>query len=666
MKQRPEAMAMSQRGQQDNVYSLKGKVSQLNTYTVYSLKGKVSKLHSVYRLEGKVSKLHRYSLEGLTQVLADVLAEVRLSISRDISGADLLHNLLSAPWLRSLLRVYECLLQQKNAKCVLTPYLPYSSGLSQEVMANLREVTTPTPEILELYRLLEKPHVQALLLTHDTVAKKDYDPVLPPVPPDLPSDEEAMRIVCMVKNKQPLGATIKKDLKTKEILVARVIHGGLADRSGLLNPGDKLVEVNGRPMRGLEPEQVIQILTNSRGTIMFKVIPNLTQPDNQQATVFVRAMADYAPALDRTIPCPDAGMAFHKGELLEIVDQTDALWWQARKLDSSAACAGLIPSTNSLKKRLREVWFSEPPQGHTCIKPYDDDDLGVIDLKFDDTDEDAVETEEAENDYTRDGIYIAGFRRSIRLWRRRTQSKRRQSCHSCCPTNSHGSLANPYEEVVTFQRNPEDPPRLIALIGPSGVGVNELRKRIIKINPMKFQGAVPHTTRPLKRSEEAGREYHFISRELFEYMACNHRFLEYGEYKGHFYGTSVDAIKEVIDSGKVCVIDIEPHSIPSIRTKRLQPFIIFVRPPSLDRLRQTRRSAKIFTLYQMERSFRDEDFREMEQTSGRLETLYGHYFDRVLVNEDLRETCLQLFNLIQHAQEDQQWVPTAWTLPDEP
>ncbi|XP_062391130.1 MAGUK p55 subfamily member 4-like [Sardina pilchardus] len=598
MKQRPEAMAMTQIGQQDN-------------------------------------------------------AEVRLSISRDISGADLLHSLLSAPWLRSLLRV----------------------------MANLREVTTPTPEILELYHLLEKPHVQALLLTHDTVAKKDYDPVLPPVPADMPADEEAMRIVCMVKNKQPLGVTIKKDLKTKEIFVARVIHGGLADRSGLLNPGDKLVEVNGRPMRGLEPEQVIQILTNSRGNIVFKVIPNLTQPDNQQATVFVRAMADYAPVLDRTIPCADAGMAFHKGELLEIVDQSDALWWQARKLDSSAACAGLIPSTNSLKKKLREVWFSEPPQRHTCIKPLDsfddddddDDDLGVIDLKFDDTDEDAIETGrralrryEAENDYTRDGIYIAGFRRSIRLWRRRTQSKRRQSCHSCCPSNSHGSLANPYEEVVTFQRNPEDPPRLIALIGPSGVGVNELRKRIIKINPMKFQGAVPHTTRPLKRSEEAGREYHFISRELFEYMACNHRFLEYGEYKGHFYGTSVDAIKEVIDSGKVCVIDIEPHSLPSIRTKRLQPFIIFIRPPSLERLRQTRRSAKIFTFYHIERSFRDEDFREMEQTSGRLETLYGHYFDRVLVNEDLRETCLQLFNLIQHAQEDRQWVPTAWTLPDEP
>lgn len=36
------------------------------------------------------------------------------------------------------------------------------------------------------------------------MAQKDYDPVLPPIPDDLPDDEEATRIVCLVKNKQPL------------------------------------------------------------------------------------------------------------------------------------------------------------------------------------------------------------------------------------------------------------------------------------------------------------------------------------------------------------------------------------------------------------------------------------------------------------------------------
>lgn len=46
--------------------------------------------------------------------------------------------------------------------------------------------------------------IKALLSAHDTIALKDYEPVLPPMPEDLPDDEEATRIVCLVKNKQPL------------------------------------------------------------------------------------------------------------------------------------------------------------------------------------------------------------------------------------------------------------------------------------------------------------------------------------------------------------------------------------------------------------------------------------------------------------------------------
>lgn len=42
---------------------------------------------------------------GLTQILALVIAEVRGSINKDINGAELLHSLLNAPWLQSLLKV---------------------------------------------------------------------------------------------------------------------------------------------------------------------------------------------------------------------------------------------------------------------------------------------------------------------------------------------------------------------------------------------------------------------------------------------------------------------------------------------------------------------------------------------------------------------------------
>lgn len=45
---------------------------------------------------------------------------------------------------------------------------------------------------------------QALLSAHDTVAQRDYGPILPPMPDELPEDEEATRTVCLVKNNQPL------------------------------------------------------------------------------------------------------------------------------------------------------------------------------------------------------------------------------------------------------------------------------------------------------------------------------------------------------------------------------------------------------------------------------------------------------------------------------
>uniref|UniRef100_A0A3Q1JYJ1 Uncharacterized protein n=1 Tax=Anabas testudineus TaxID=64144 RepID=A0A3Q1JYJ1_ANATE len=416
------------------------------------------------------------------------------------------------------------------------------------------------------------------------------------------------------------GATIRRDEETGDIYIARVIHGGLADRSGLLHPGDMLVEVNGNPVGGLEPEQVIQILINSQGTILFKVIPNPAQISSGQTPVYMKAMVDYCPQQDPSIPCPDAGMAFSRGDLLEVVDQSDGQWWQARKLPCTASCAGLIPSASMLKSKQREQWWCQPLHIHT-----------------------------------------SGFRRSFRLWRRTSYRRRRQSCTSCSPNTT---LSTPYEEVALYQRPPQENHRLIILVGASGVGVNELRKRLIKLNPSTFQGPVPHTTRPIRAGEQTGREYHFVTKELFEYMACNHRFVEFGEYKGHLYGTSTDAVDDVLKRGRVCIIDAEAHSIQQLRTRKLKPYVIFIKAPSPESLRQTRRDARVITNFAINRAFTD-DFMELEDVSRLIEAKYKQFFDTVLVNEDLQDSCIQLCSIIQQAQDEPQWIPVSWTRTEE-
>ncbi|XP_030894548.1 MAGUK p55 subfamily member 7-like, partial [Leptonychotes weddellii] len=117
----------------------------------------------------------------------------------------------------------------------------------------------------------------ALLSVHDTVAQKNYDPVLPPMPDDIDDEEDSVKIIRLVKNREPLGATIKKDEQTGAIIVARIMRGGAADRSGLIHVGDELREVNGIPVEDKRPEEIIQILAQSQGAITFKIIPSIKE-----------------------------------------------------------------------------------------------------------------------------------------------------------------------------------------------------------------------------------------------------------------------------------------------------------------------------------------------------------------------------------------------------
>ncbi|KAF7663188.1 hypothetical protein LDENG_00214790 [Lucifuga dentata] len=603
---------------------------------------------------------------GVSQILTDVIEEVRQSVQQEIDGVEVLHDLLNSPWLHSLLKVYECL--QSFLTDSPTPALDYASGLSFQLLVDIRSLPGCSEEAKELYRLLRQPHLQALLSAHDTVAQKDYDPVLPPMPDDLPDEEEATRIVCLVKNKQPLGATIKRNEITGEIFVARVIHGGLADRSGLLHAGDRIVEVNGFPVHGLEPEQVIQVVqARAQGTIMFKVVPITERPIHNQTMLYVRAMADYSPHQDTSIPCADAGMTIKKGDILEIVDQTDALWWQAKKLPCTSSCAGLIPSTNLLKRKQRKFWWSQPYQPHACMQMLstveEEEDLIATDEKCVEADEEAFESEEDDFSSNSEGVYLAGFRRSMRLCHQKSHSAGQPSCLTRCPTSCYSALISPYEEVVLYQRHPQDTHRPIALLGASGVGVNELRRRLIETNPSMFQGAVPHTTRAPKGYEESGREYHFTNREIFDNMVYNNRFLEFGEYKGNLYGTSIDSVREVLNSRKICVIDIEPNAILAVRTHELRAYVIYVKPPTLERLRETRQDAYITTNYDVNRRFKDEDFQEMEETARKIESHYWQFFDHVIVNDELQDSCTQLLVVVEKAQDEPQWVPANWIRP---
>lgn len=63
----------------------------------------------------------------------------------------------------------------------------------------------------------------------------------------------------------------------------------------------------------------------------------------------MKALFSYDPTEDSQLPCSEAGLAFNKGDILEIVNNDDPHWWQASLVGETPTKTGLIPSS-----RMRE------------------------------------------------------------------------------------------------------------------------------------------------------------------------------------------------------------------------------------------------------------------------------------------------------------------------
>ena len=62
------------------------------------------------------------------------------------------------------------------------------------------------------------------------------------------------------------------------------------------------------------------------------------------------------------------------------------------------------------------------------------------------------------------------------------------------------------------------------------------------------------------------------------------RFLEVGQYKGHFYGTSYDSVNRVASRGKICLVDTSAEAINTMLKTDMHPVVIFLRPSSMKAL----------------------------------------------------------------------------------
>ena len=69
----------------------------------------------------------------------------------------------------------------------------------------------------------------------------------------------------------------------------------------------------------------------------------------------------------------------------------------------------------------------------------------------------------------------------------------------------------------------------------------------------------------MQASEVDGTDYYFVPRAIFEADIMSNKFVEHGEYEKNLYGTSLDSIRQVINAGKICILNLHAEVIRIIK-----------------------------------------------------------------------------------------------------
>ena len=132
---------------------------------------------------------------------------------------------------------------------------------------------------------------------------------------------------------------------------------------------------------------------------------------------------------------------------------------------------------------------------------------------------------------------------------------------------------------------PSPSPQLFIISAPSGTGKTTLCRRVHKQFPDMLY-SVSYTSRQPRKSEQEGIDYHFIGRKEFKRRIDAGRWAEWALVYDNYYGTSADFIDAGLQAGKDILLDLDVQGTRQLLERYSQCVAIFIRPPSLDVLRQ--------------------------------------------------------------------------------
>lgn len=166
--------------------------------------------------------------------------------------------------------------------------------------------------------------------------------------------------------------------------------------------------------------------------------------------------------------------------------------------------------------------------------------------------------------------------------------------------------------------------QLFIVSAPAGSGKTTLVKQLVTTFPSVVQ--VPTvTTRSQRKDEVEGKDYHFVSRAEFEQKIDRGELLEHIELHGQLYGTLRAEVERARASGYHVVLVIDTRGAIALK-KLLNPVLIFIKPPSLEALRDRL----------VQRGSEDEESLKARLEWAKRELSEEKQFHYSIINDDLK------------------------------
>ena len=155
--------------------------------------------------------------------------------------------------------------------------------------------------------------------------------------------------------------------------------------------------------------------------------------------------------------------------------------------------------------------------------------------------------------------------------------------------------------------------------------------------------SVSVTTRAKSKIEENGKDYWFITKQEFQERIDKGLLLEYANVFGNMYGTPKDKVDEILEEGKIIILEIDVQGARQVKEVYPDAIMIFILPPS----------SKVLSERISGRGRDSSDSIELRMEGANTEIAAAwQYYNHLVVNEDLQQAVDECIQIIEQAKFD--------------